>query len=128
GKEQASVPTRNSNVASLTPSPLHPLTPSRRTAKDDVTGKTLSLKDAQRLELPNGMVLLLIEDRRLPIVVAQASLRHAALLEPEDKAGVAMLTGNLLDEGTSKHTGPQIAEMIEDVGGTLNVNASGGGV
>jgi zinc protease len=50
------------------------------------------------------------------------------LLEPEDKAGVAMLTGNLLDEGTAKHTGEQIAEMIEDVGGTLSLSSSGGGV
>src|SRR5439155_377052 len=63
-----------------------------------------------------------------PIVAVQASLRHAALLEPEDKAGVAMLTGNLLDEGTTKHTGQQIAQAIEDVGGVLTLHSSGGGV
>ena len=33
-----------------------------------------------------------------------------------------------LDEGTAKHTGPQIAEMIEDVGGTLSMGATGGSV
>jgi zinc protease len=86
----------------------------------------VSLKAAQRVELPNGLVLLLYENHRLPIVVAQALVEHGQLLEPEDKAGVAALTGYLLDEGTARHTGPQIAELIEDVGGTLSVSSTGG--
>src|SRR5262249_11607659 len=72
----------------------------------------ISLKDAQRVELPNGLVLLLYENHRLPIVVADASVRDVHLREPEDKAGVAVLTGRLLDEGTAKHTGQQIAETM----------------
>src|SRR5437588_2982580 len=77
-----------------------------------------TLKDAQRVELPNGMVLLLFENHRLPLFVAKAMVRHTAILEPEEKSGLAMLTGSLLDEGTAKHSGPQIAETIENVGGT----------
>jgi zinc protease len=88
----------------------------------------VSLKAAQRVELPNGLVLLLYENHRLPIVVAAAQVQHVMLLEPEDKAGVAALTGYLLDEGTAKHSGPQIAELIEDVGGTLAVSSNGGTV
>jgi zinc protease len=74
------------------------------------------------------LVLLLFENRRLPIFVAQAHLRDSRLLQPEDKLGVAALTGYLLDEGTTKHTGQQIAEMIENVGGQLTLNSSGGEV
>src|SRR5262249_55571822 len=88
----------------------------------------VSLKAARRVELPNGLVLLLYENHRLPIVVADALVQHVMLLEPEDKAGVAALTGNLLDEGTAKHTGTEIAELIEDVGGTLSVSSAGGSV
>src|SRR5262249_59533729 len=69
-----------------------------------------------------------VENHRLPIVVIEASIRHVSLLEPEDKAGLATLTGYLLDEGTKAHTGSQIAEMIEDVGGVLSMSNGGGGV
>jgi zinc protease len=87
-----------------------------------------SLKRTKRVELPNGLVLLLYEDHRLPLFVAQAAVRDTTLLEPADKAGVAVLTGYLLDEGTTKHTGPEVAELIEGVGGVLSMSASGGGV
>lgn len=88
----------------------------------------MSLNQAKRVVLPNGLVLLLLENHRLPLVVAQASVKHAALLEPEDKAGVSTLTGSLLDEGTAAHGGPEIAELIENVGGSLNLASSGGSV
>jgi zinc protease len=87
-----------------------------------------SLKDARRIILDNGLTLLLRENHRLPIFVAAALVRHARLLEPEDKAGVATLTGSLLDEGTTRHTGQEIAELIEDVGGALSLSSSGGSV
>src|SRR5262249_52490656 len=48
--------------------------------------RPFSLKDVQRVTLPNGLKLLLFEDRRLPIVVAEAHVNHVRLLEPADKA------------------------------------------
>src|SRR5262249_6595542 len=87
-----------------------------------------SLKEAKRVELPNGLVLLLFENHRLPIVVAHAQVRDAHLYESDEKLGVATLTGDLLDEGTAKHSGQQIAGMIEDVGGALGLSSGGGTV
>jgi zinc protease len=88
----------------------------------------LSLTKAKRVVLDNGLVLLLFENRRLPIVVASADVKQVRLLEPENQVGVAALTGRLLDEGTAKHTGPEIAELIENVGGALSMSSSGGSV
>ncbi len=100
-----------------------------RGGADEVpVSKEFSLKGTQRVELPNGLTLLLYEQRRLPIVVADAFVRDVQLREPADKAGVASLVGNMLQEGTKEHSGPQIAEMIEDVGGVLSMTASGGSV
>jgi zinc protease len=90
------------------------------------SGVELSLKEAQRIELPNGLVLLLFENHRLPIFVAAAAVRWTALFEPEEKGGVAALTANLLDEGTKSHSGSEIAELIENVGGTLTFSETGG--
>jgi zinc protease len=103
---------------------------SRSRAKADTAAgnASLSLKEAKRVELPNGLTLLLLENHRLPIVVADATLRRVSVHEPEEKTGIATLVGNLLDEGTAQHTGPQIAEMIENVGGSLSVGSSGSSV
>jgi zinc protease len=87
-----------------------------------------SLKQAQRVELRNGLTLLLFENHRLPIVVADAMLRRVTVLEPDEKAGVSTLVGSLLDEGTAQHTGPEIADLIENVGGSLSAAASGASV
>jgi zinc protease len=96
--------------------------------KDAMPGGGFSLKNAQVVTLPNGLTLLLLENRRLPIVVAQASVRDVKLHEPADKAGVANMVGRLLDEGTSKHKGSEIAELIENVGGGLGFSSTGGSV
>ena len=91
-------------------------------------GGDFSLAPAKRVVLPNGLVLLLWEEHRLPIVVASAHVKDVAVREPADKAGVAALTGELLDEGTTHHTDQQIAETIENVGGILSLAGSGGSV
>jgi zinc protease len=91
-------------------------------------GGDFGLQKTERVVLDNGLTLLLLENHRLPIVVARAQVRRVDLYEPEDRAGLAVLTGMMLDEGTSRHTGPQIAELIEDVGGTLSLGSSGGAV
>jgi zinc protease len=87
-----------------------------------------TLTDTKRVVLPNGLTLLLLEDHRLPIVVAEAYVKNTRLTEPADKAGVASLVGALLDEGTATRTGQQIATAIEDVGGVLNTGAAGASV
>ncbi len=89
---------------------------------------TIALKGARKVTLDNGLTLLLLENHRLPIVVARAYVRGVRLHEREDQAGIATLVGRMLDEGTDKHTGPQIAEMIENVGGILSLSGSGGSV
>jgi zinc protease len=97
-----------------------------RSASSEASPGRFSLKDSRQVVLDNGLTLLLRENHRLPIVVAQAQVNHVDLLEPAEKAGVASLTGSMLDEGTARHTGGQIAELIEDVGGNLDMSSSGG--
>jgi zinc protease len=97
-------------------------------ARDTSGASAFSLPATERVVLDNGLTLLLLENHRLPIVVARAFVRHVNFLEPAEKAGLEVLTGMLLDEGTSAHTGPEIAELIENVGGLLETGGSGGSV
>jgi zinc protease len=85
-----------------------------------------SLTAAKKTVLPNGLTLITLEDHRLPMVVATAAVRDVTLREPADKAGVAALIGELLEEGTTDHTGEQIATLVADTGGSLNFSANGG--
>jgi zinc protease len=85
-----------------------------------------SLANAKRFELENGLKVLLLENRRLPIVVARASVADVRILEPAAKAGVAALVGDMLEEGTDKHKGTEIATLMEDTGGSLSLGMTGG--
>ena len=73
-------------------------------------------------------VAILLENHRLPIVVAQALVGSVRLHEPADQVGVAILMGSLLSQGTKTRTGPVISQLIEDAGGALSMRSSGGTV
>jgi len=69
--------------------------------------------------LPNGLVLLLSENHSTPSVSINGIVLAGSRFEPDDKAGLASLTGALLDSGTTTRTSQQIAETVEAVGGHL---------
>jgi len=76
--------------------------------------------------LPNGLTLILMEDHRLPVVVARVAVKDVHMREPVEKAGVATLIGSLLEEGTATRSGKEIAALIEDTGGTMSLSSGGG--
>jgi zinc protease len=75
--------------------------------------------DIERVELPNGLVLLLCENHAIPSVSINGIVRAGSRFDPDEKAGLASLSGELLDEGTITRTSQQIAETIEATGGQL---------
>jgi zinc protease len=82
--------------------------------------------DFKRATLSNGVTVLLAERHDTPLVSVSMSIasgygdNFAAV-----KEGVASLTGNLLDEGTTSRTGLEIAEELDRLGASLGT--SGGG-
>ena len=75
--------------------------------------------DVERVELPNGLVLLLSENHWIPSVSINAIVAAGSRFEADEQAGLASLTGALLDAGTTSRTSQQIAETIESAGGQL---------
>ncbi|HVF91290.1 MAG TPA: pitrilysin family protein, partial [Blastocatellia bacterium] len=75
--------------------------------------------DVERVELPNGLVLLLSENHSTPSVAINAVVRAGSRFEPDEKAGLASLVGELIDEGTETRTSQEIAFAVEEVGGRL---------
>ncbi len=60
----------------------------------------------KRVELPNGMVVMLVEDHELPLVRATALVHTGGRLEPADKVGLADVTGTVLRTGGTEAMGP----------------------
>ena len=82
---------------------------------------------ADRVELANGIRLLVAERRSLPVVAVEVLVDAGSRYEPADKAGLANLMADLLTHGAGSRTGPQIDEAIDFVGASLGSGASGDG-
>jgi zinc protease len=79
---------------------------------------------AHREVLPNGIVLLVAERPAVPIVAVRVLTRAGAVYDPEDRAGLANLTGTVLTRGTAKRTGSELDSAIEFVGARVEAGAS----
>ncbi|AMY11636.1 Peptidase M16 inactive domain protein [Luteitalea pratensis] len=66
-----------------------------------------SLPRPTRTVLPNGLVVLVMEDHELPLVSVSARFRTGSLLEPADKIGVASLTGSQMRSGGTVALAPE---------------------
>ncbi len=77
----------------------------------------------QKLELSNGLRLLVREDPRLPLVSMTVIFRGGLLAETAETNGITQLMTKVLLKGTTSRTAEQIAETIEAVGGSLGSEA-----
>lgn len=70
--------------------------------------------------LPNGMRVVVLENRSAPVVSLQAWVRVGSADEPDDMAGVSHLLEHMLFKGTEKRKVGEIAREIEASGGYIN--------
>lgn len=96
----------------------------RRQMPPPLAPRSLNLPDALELPLANGLGLVLIEDKRLPLISFRLSFRSGDANDPPDLHGLTDMMSHLLSEGTESRTSRQIAEEIERLGATLSVGSS----
>ena len=72
-----------------------------------------------RFVMDNGLTVLVLEQHYLPLVHVQALVKVGSAQDPSRQAGLANLASSLLDEGTTSRSSTQIAELIDEVGGSL---------
>jgi zinc protease len=124
--------TTNAKATPL-PAPVVSLKVSERISPDDEFRNTrpaaaperpLAIPPVTRFALKNGLPVVMVSDRRLPIVHVQLMIKTGAAADPIGKAGLAELTANLLDEGTATRSALEIAEQIDDLGASLGTSAT----
>jgi zinc protease len=79
--------------------------------------------EIQKIELSNGLRLLVREDQRLPLVSMAAVFRGGLLAETRATNGITRLMAKTLLKGTKTRTAEQIADTIEAVGGSIGSDA-----
>ena len=98
---------------------LLPLVPAVAQVKDyrDIKAPPLrqtSVAQPKRVQLPNGMVIFLMEDHELPLIRGTAVIRGGGRDTPADKAGLAgIYGGSWRTGGTASKTGDQLDELLE---------------
>lgn len=74
----------------------------------------------RKIELANGLRLLVKEDHRLPFVEIRAVFNGGVLAETAANNGLTVLLAKMLLKGTSTRSAEQIATEIESLGGSID--------
>ena len=86
--------------------------------------RSITLPTSFETTLSNGLMVVVVEDPRLPLVSYRLAIRSGDSHEPRELPGLLdMLTG-LLTEGTESRTSREIADQVARLGATLQAGAN----
>jgi zinc protease len=97
------------------------LQPENESQRVSIGKKTTA--DPELHVLSNGAKVILIPDRRLPMIYASAVFRGGSLYETAGNNGIHRLLTQAMPKGTKTRSAEQIAEQIEGIGGMLFVES-----
>jgi zinc protease len=84
----------------------------------------VKVPDNTRFVLPNGLTVILVQKKDVPLIAFSGFVRGGALADPAGKPGVASLVAGLLDRGAGKRSAYEFADAVEGVGGTFTAGAT----
>lgn len=106
--------TSSLTYVSVVPNPLYDKT---NPLKQPPESKKPQIK---KFDLDGGLKVLLLEDKRLPIVDIRMAFLGGLLAENNQNNGISSLASNLLLKGTSKKNEYEISRLVESWGGSLS--------
>ncbi len=84
----------------------------------------LSIPQVWEDKLPNGIRVLGIEQKELPLVQFSITLKGGLLLDDLNKVGVANLITDVMMEGTKNKTPIELEEAIDELGANIRMSTS----
>ena len=76
-----------------------------------------------RVQLDNGMIVIVQENHSNPTIAIAGNLKAGRCFDPGDKIGVASLTAEMVNRGTTKRTALELAHQTEFVGAQIDISA-----
>jgi zinc protease len=95
----------------------------RRQAPAPLPPSEIRIATPFQTTLQNGLALVIVEDKRLPLVSYRLAFRTGDAHDPPGLPGLTDMMAGLLTEGTTSRTSRQIAEEVESMGATLHAGA-----
>src|SRR3989441_1345680 len=95
----------------------------RRHAPAPLPSSEIRIPTPYQTRLANGLTLVIVEDKRLPLVSYRLAFRTGDAHDPLELPGLTDMMAGLLTEGTQSRTSRQIAEEVERMGATLPAGA-----
>jgi zinc protease len=89
----------------------------------ELNSRSFGVPAHERIVLANGLTLVIVPRREVPLVAFQLLLRGGALGDPPGRAGVASLAAGLLDKGAGERDGAAFAHGVEGAGGSFAATA-----
>ena len=86
--------------------------------------QTLKLPAHEKITLKNGMTVLLMEKRGVPMVSFAAIVKAGSSADPVGQEGLASTTAGLLRKGSTKRSAQKFAEDLDFIGGGFSADAS----
>lgn len=91
----------------------------RRHAPAPLKPRPLNIPEPFETALSNGLQLVIVQDRRLPLVSFRLAFRRGDANDPRTLPGLTQMMVGLLNEGTESRTSRQIAEEVERLGASI---------
>ena len=86
--------------------------------------RPISIPTPRETTLPNGLSLVVVEDKRLPLISYRLAFRVGGAFDPPELPGLTDLLAGLLPEGTQSKTSKEIADEIARMGASLSAGAT----
>ena len=90
----------------------------------DRTKRAIGASTVARHELPNGVTLLVYPNPTSPSVAITGYHAASAVLETQETAGLASLTAEALNRGTTSRTFLEFSQALDAVGASLSFHAN----
>jgi zinc protease len=100
--------------------------PAAPAAERPAVGPARPFQLAPRIErtLPNGLHVIVTQQSVVPKVSVTLTIKSGYSSDPADLTGLASLTGDLIQEGTTTRSSQQIRRQMFGMGGSLTASAS----
>jgi len=86
--------------------------------------QTLKLPPHEKITLKNGMTVLLMEKRGVPMVSFAGIIKAGSTVDPVDQEGLASVTAGLLRKGTTQRSAQKFAQDLDFIGASFGADAS----
>jgi zinc protease len=78
----------------------------------------------EEVKTAHGITAWLVEDHSVPVISMDVAFRGGAALDPQEKAGLANFTADLLDEGAGDLDSTAYQSKVEDLSASLTFDVS----